>query len=202
MVCGIYCITNSVNGKKYIGQSIDIYRRLNVHKNKLKKNTHDNIHLQRAYIKYGSDAFKFKIIKCCKPKYLDRFEKLYIHIFDSFHNGYNQNTGGNSPTKLSEDTLKKMSESKLGEKNHLWGTHHSFETRIKMSEVKNTSGYFRVDKPKKPKSKQGFTWRYSYLDNNKKFKSIESVSIEKLEQKVKAKGLVWKEIRKEDKNGF
>ncbi len=34
-VCGIYCIENKVNGKKYVGQSIDIYKRWKQHRNEL-----------------------------------------------------------------------------------------------------------------------------------------------------------------------
>ena len=36
VVCGIYKIENIVNGKVYIGQSIDIYNRWQNHKTKLK----------------------------------------------------------------------------------------------------------------------------------------------------------------------
>jgi predicted GIY-YIG superfamily endonuclease len=34
-ICGIYCIENLVNSKKYIGQSKDINRRWKEHKNQL-----------------------------------------------------------------------------------------------------------------------------------------------------------------------
>ena len=69
----------------------------------------------------------------------------------------------------------------------------SGNTKMKISESNNTSGYYRVDKHKDKKLKQGFTWRYQYNDNGKK-KEIVSVSIDKLEKKVKAKGLKWKKL--------
>lgn len=50
---GIYCIENIINGKKYIGQSINLKDRLYGHKTKLKHNKHKNRHLQFAVNKYG-----------------------------------------------------------------------------------------------------------------------------------------------------
>ena len=44
-ICGIYCIENLVNKKKYIGQSIDISARFKKHKNLLCNNKHNNIPL-------------------------------------------------------------------------------------------------------------------------------------------------------------
>ena len=69
----------------------------------------------------------------------------------------------------------------------------SGNTKMKISESNNTSGYYRVDKHKDKRLKQGFRWRYQYNDNGKK-KEIVSVSMDKLEKKVKAKGLKWKKL--------
>lgn len=109
MVAGIYCITNKVNNKKYFGQSIDIERRKKAYFNY--ENFH-NDHLKRAFNKYGKENFEFQIIKCCEKKYLDRFEKLYIRIYDTMNpdKGYNKEAGGNLNKDLSEETRKKMSE--------------------------------------------------------------------------------------------
>ena len=70
----------------------------------------------------------------------------------------------------------------------------SDNTKMKISESKNTSGYYRVDKHKDKRLKQGFRWRYQYTDNGK-WKSIVSVDINKLEAKVKAKGLKWEKLK-------
>lgn len=69
----------------------------------------------------------------------------------------------------------------------------SDETKIKISEARNTSGYFRVDKHKCKRCKQGFLWRYKYFEDGKQ-KCIYSVSLEKLKAKVKAKGLKWMKL--------
>ena len=69
----------------------------------------------------------------------------------------------------------------------------SDEHKIKLSEVRNTIGYYNVYKKKCPSCKQGFIWVYSYCVDGKRI-FISSVNLEKLEQKVKAKGLVWRKI--------
>ena len=118
MTCGIYCITNTINGKQYIGQSINIPKRWSEHKRDLKNNKHSNVHLQNAWNKYGGHAFEFKIIKCCKEPYLNRFEKIYIKIFDTFKNGYNRHVGGRSSS---------------GKIAIFYGHHHTEESKKKIS---------------------------------------------------------------------
>ena len=58
IICGIYYIKNLINNKYYIGQSVNIYERWTREKYHL--NFTDkawNIHLQRAWKKYGQDSF-------------------------------------------------------------------------------------------------------------------------------------------------
>ena len=58
---GIYKIENKVNGKIYVGQSIDIDTRWYNHRNELNGNRHYNEHLQNAWNKYGEDNFSIQI---------------------------------------------------------------------------------------------------------------------------------------------
>ena len=97
--------------------------------------------------------------------------------------------------KHSDETKQKISENNA----RYWkGKSLSDETKQKMSESKNTSGYLNVSKRKNNRCKQGFTWCYRYYAENDKRKVISSVDIEKLEAKVKAKGLPWRKFEKED----
>lgn len=50
-ISGIYKITNLVNNKVYIGQSVNIRKRWNQHVLELNKNIHPNIYLQSAWNK-------------------------------------------------------------------------------------------------------------------------------------------------------
>lgn len=63
MRAGVYKISNSSNGKCYIGSSIDIDRRRLEHFSALLHNKHINQHLQNAYNKYGRECFEFEIIE-------------------------------------------------------------------------------------------------------------------------------------------
>lgn len=60
---GVYCITNTVNNKIYVGSSGSIYQRTARHKCDLLKNRHANSHLQSAVNKYGIDKFEISLIK-------------------------------------------------------------------------------------------------------------------------------------------
>lgn len=63
IVSGIYQIRNKIDGKIYIGSSKNIHVRWNSHISAFKRGDHANIHLQKAWEKYGSDAFEFSILE-------------------------------------------------------------------------------------------------------------------------------------------
>lgn len=89
---GIYKITNKINGKIYIGRSIDIKRRIQGHLNRNYDNyNHKHGNLDRDIALYGKENFSWSIINICKKEELDRFEEFYIALFDSCNPeiGYN-----------------------------------------------------------------------------------------------------------------
>ena len=208
--CGIYEIFNMVNGKSYIGQSTNITQRLSRHKSELRHNKHQNLHLQNAWNKHGEHSFLFNILEYCNIDELDDIERYYINIWNLTNSqyGYNVESGGNLNKTLSEKTRKKISESKKGKTHSLetrkkmsennaryWeGKKRSKRTKKKisesMSEVHNTTGFFRVSKNKKNSCKQGFIWNYQYSLGSKR-KSITAVDLKTLEKKVKKEGLEW-----------
>lgn len=63
MISGIYLITCKANGRVYIGSTQDWKHRLGVHRSQLRRNSHHNVHLQRAWDKYGDDLFTFEFVK-------------------------------------------------------------------------------------------------------------------------------------------
>lgn len=190
MVCGIYYIKNVLTNQYYVGQSINIKRRWNQHISLLNKNQHYNVFLQKHWNQYGSDNFTFSIIKSCKEKYLNRFEKLYIKIYNAFDSGYNYTIGGDFNPMMSIEVRNKVSKSTTGDKNHFYGKKHSLLSEIIMSQKHNTSGYFRVSK-EYGKYKNGYRWRYQYYDDDNKKRAIKSVNIDKLKNKVINLGLPW-----------
>lgn len=67
---------------------------------------------------------------------------------------------------------------------------NSEESMIKASKLRNTTGYFRVTSAFCEDCVQGWYYIYSYRENGK-VKRFCSTKIEKLEEKVKFRGLRW-----------
>lgn len=88
-VRGIYKVTNKVNGKVYIGQSVDIGRRWRQH-----MTAEDDIYFHKAIQKYGVENFEWEVIEKCKKSELDERESYWIEYYDSFNKGYNCTKGG------------------------------------------------------------------------------------------------------------
>lgn len=94
---GIYKITNLVNGKIYIGQSINIDKRIKEHfwKASNEKDISYNSALHLAIRKYGKENFQWEILEECKVDNIDEREKFYIKEYNSLTpNGYNILSGG------------------------------------------------------------------------------------------------------------
>ena len=95
-MCGIYKIENLINGKKYIGQSVDIQYRFSNHKSESfnpKSNAY-NTAIHRAIRKYGLENFSFEVIEECEQEVLKEREKYWISYYQSFGAGYNMTSGG------------------------------------------------------------------------------------------------------------
>lgn len=92
---GIYKITNQLNGKCYIGQSIDIKMRWIQHlycgKNGIQKGK-----LYPAMFHDGIDNFQFEVLEECNlsQEELNNKERYWINHYNSFNNGYNSTPGG------------------------------------------------------------------------------------------------------------
>lgn len=91
---GIYKITNNINGHSYIGQSIHVEERFKEHKKPYNWNKEKNKLLYIAFQKYGLENFSFDIIEECQPNQLDIKEQYWIDYYNTYQNGYNLTTGG------------------------------------------------------------------------------------------------------------
>ena len=134
MNSGIYIIKNIITGKIYIGSAVNIEKRLYAHLWALKKNRHDNIHLQRAWNKDGEAFFLFDKYLNCEIKDLIFYEQLTIDasiIRYGRENIYNINphAGSTLGRKHSEETKRKIG---LKSKGRWTGKHHTEETKKKI----------------------------------------------------------------------
>lgn len=95
---GIYKITNKINGKMYVGQSIDIVDRWRQHEQNYRLGLSD-FAIYRAFDKYGFENFEFSIIEETLPEHLSEREiywikTLHTYVKDPECNGYNMTIGG------------------------------------------------------------------------------------------------------------
>lgn len=101
MIGYIYKITNKINGKIYIGQTIQSvkdrwYRHCG--KSGISK-AELNTHFKRAILKYGKENFTIETIEVCDSTKLNDRERFYISYYDSYTNGYNSTIGGQDGLK-------------------------------------------------------------------------------------------------------
>ena len=114
---GIYCFKNKINGMCYVGQAICIKNRFQQHLKNYKINREEKF-FYYAIQEFGINNFKFSILKIIEDcdnlkEELDKWEIYYIKEKDSFNNGYNRTTGGetgNYGCIVSDDTRDKIRE--------------------------------------------------------------------------------------------
>ena len=138
----IYCYTNKVNGKKYVGQTTWTPAA----RAGLDGNRYDRRYkFGKAIEKYSLDAFDFEELEILEATdkralrlLLNERERYYVSLFDSYVNGYNSDRGGNSH-EHTDETKQKIRKTKLanqqkpGYKHPNQGKHLSEETKAKLS---------------------------------------------------------------------
>ena len=166
-ICGIYKITNRINGRAYIGQSIDIYNRWAAHiANKNKK--YLNYYFVCALRKYGEDAFDWEILEECDESFLDEREEYYIDKFNTFignkgNLGYNMTRGG--------DGYKSV-----GVKVYQYDMQGNFIQRFNTIEIaakstkSNATGIVNCCRGRR-KMCNNFIWSYTYKEYIESYKS-------------------------------
>ena len=102
----IYCITNKINQKKYIGKTLNtVEHRWKEHLKDYKKRKYEKRALYDAMNKYGSENFECEIIGEFPDYVLEDKEKFFIDKFDSYHNGYNLTIGGDGKQLYDYDEI-------------------------------------------------------------------------------------------------
>lgn len=174
----IYLRTNTVNGKKYVGQVIT--RRFKARQKAWNCLTqpYAGPAINAARAKYGLNAFDFEILKECKDDELSQWEMYYIKELNTkVPYGYNMTDGGEGMNGytyshsekskkriseslkghfVSEESKKKMSKAQnvCGEKNPFYGKRHSEKSKQKMSEAHKGKTTWMKDKHHTEESKK------------------------------------------------
>ena len=100
----IYEITNTINGKSYIGQTIqNVKERFYQHcATKCSKAVLD-MAIHRAIKKYGKSNFTVEVIEEVDSTNLNDRERYWIKYYNSYNNGYNSTKGGQDGCKPFKD---------------------------------------------------------------------------------------------------
>lgn len=107
MSCGIYKITNLINGHSYIGQSCNIEKRWERHRYYTSSSDKNKI-LYKAFQKYGIENFSFEIIEECLVTELNEREIYWIKYYDTYYNGYNATLGGGGMLQANSQLILKL----------------------------------------------------------------------------------------------
>ena len=206
---GIYAYYDTIKEEiVYIGKDSNIDK--NVRRRTHKSPSHYNDQPINRIIQNNPNRYIYKPIHIL-PSHLTNedlngLEMWYIQALNPY---YNFTDGGEGVLgyKHSKEALIKLSKAKLGEKNPNYGKKlspaekeklrqaclgrtHNLEERIKIGNSRNVTGFLNVSLEEGKTYKRGYTYRYRYYDGDKR-KSIGSVSILKLRDMVKEKGLEW-----------
>jgi group I intron endonuclease len=100
----IYLITNTINGKVYVGKTEgSIEHRFKKHICDSRKERCKNRPLYRAINKYGVENFKIELIEETDTPEIR--EEYWITYYNSYHNGYNATRGGDGKKYLDYDAV-------------------------------------------------------------------------------------------------
>jgi group I intron endonuclease len=110
---GVYII--ECNSHKYVGSSIDLYKRYKHHCNQLIRNSHYNDFLQKIYNKHAANM-TFRVIEFCND-YIEK-ETYYIEYFDCDVN-VERNPITREKSSVTKEKLRMANKNKrLGKENH------------------------------------------------------------------------------------
>lgn len=91
----IYKITNNIDGKAYIGQTINLKERKRNH-----RNAKDDYSIHKAIRKYGFENFSWEILEECPKERLNEREIYWIAYYNTYNDGYNETKGGDNADSL------------------------------------------------------------------------------------------------------
>jgi len=209
MKSGIYKITNTVNGKFYVGSSKNIEERWESHKRYLRGKYHVNPKLQHAWDFYGEEKFQFDIIEEVNndEKLLLEREQYHLDLWKPYHRtiGYNicpKSQGGDNFTynPRREEIRQELSEMFSGENNPMFGKTHT-DDAIKQQKEKAKGRYtleWFIERYGKKKGEQKFQKRRLMLANRSKSCFIHPSPIPTFKGQKHKKGWMEKRIKTQE----
>ena len=110
----IYKATNTINGKVYVGQTINsLEHRKSGHERDARSEKKTTVYFHNALIKHGFENFDWEVLKeCTSQEELDYYEDYYIKKYDSRNKekGYNLKSGGKLGVTFNDEVKAKIGE--------------------------------------------------------------------------------------------
>ena len=154
MTGGIYAIQHLQSDWQYLGSAVNIAARWRLHRKQLREGKHHCAHLQRAWNKYGADAFAWTVVEACIPEVLLEREQHYL---DTTPHKYNSSPMARSPrgTKHRPEVVAAMRQRVLAAyenpefaERHREAQRRRFEDPVQREAIKQrNSGVYRVTRP-------------------------------------------------------
>lgn len=105
----IYCITNLINGKQYIGKTTySVTKRFQEHCRDSKKERCNKRPLYDAMNKYGIENFIVEELCECDNEELSSYEIQYIEKYNTYSKGYNATKGGDGSILFDYNLILKL----------------------------------------------------------------------------------------------
>lgn len=110
----IYKAANKINGKIYVGQTINsLEHRKSGHERDARCEKKNTVYFHNALLKYGFENFNWEVLKeCTSQEELDYYEDYYIKEYDSTNKekGYNLKSGGKLGVVFTDEVKAKIGE--------------------------------------------------------------------------------------------
>lgn len=124
---GVYSITCAPTGKVYVGSAVDMFTRWRGHHYHLSAGSHHCSHLQRAWRKYGPEAFTFAVVEFAGRDVLRTREQYHIDsVIPSLRLNSTPTAGSLLGFKMSAETIERLRIASTGRR-------HSEETKAQLS---------------------------------------------------------------------
>jgi len=139
-ISGIYRIVCVKNGRYYFGSAKNITKRWDIHKSRLRMESHDNPIIQRSWNKHGENSFRIELIECVNDENkLLEVEQKYLDKHVNKSNCMNIAKSATAPMmgrKHTDESKRKMVKSHPPHESPNYGNPLSPETKKKISEAK------------------------------------------------------------------
>ena len=196
-ISGIYILQNKINGKYYIGQSVNLQQRLRCH-----YNSSGNQLISKAIKKHGWNQFDVTLW-CVPIDRLDITEQFFIHCYNSLSpGGYNLDSGGSANKFLSEETKAKISATRNATPGNYGnpGKPKTAEHRAKMSVAHKGKSKIQPPHTEEAKAKISAALKGKNRTAEQKERMAASQRGKKISPEIIAKGIATRKRNRELKN--